>query len=339
MDEFGLGYNFLNPDEQTAYQILYDALVQHRTSCDISRVKRGVDISKVMSTVMGDNPEIIYINKTLLRTMSGIFVKQLSFTGCIPQSQIKKKEQQLESAVNDAVWEIDKTAHNDKEILQGISEYLQRNVVYDYDEYASYMRRNAKAKFPDAHNAYGALVNHKAVCDGFSSAYAIIAKSFGFKCMLAEGKSSFENNGKVDHAWNIVEYEKQFYHIDSTWDANAYAVSNKYSYVYFGLDDDEILLDHDWDYHYTPICKGNKLSYYWSNGLVVQSESQIETIIKREFKKGKSEVRIRISGRINIDGSKYWTDKLPQIMSSAGIYKAFKYMWNEHARCLIIYLN
>ena len=93
------------------------------------------------------------------------------------------------------------------------------------------------------------------------------------------------------------------------------------------------------DYHYTPICKGNKLSYYWSNGLVVQSESQIETIIKREFKKGKSEVRIRISGGINIDGSKYWTDKLPQIMSSAGIYKAFKYMWNEHARCLIIYLN
>jgi len=268
IEAYGLGYKFLNPEEQMAYQILYDALKQHRTSCDISRVKRGVDISKVMSTVMGDNPEIIYFNKTLLRTMSGIFVKQLSFTGCIPQSQIRKKEQQLEDAVNDAVWEIDKNAHNDKEILQGITEFLQRNVVYDYDEYASNVRRNAKAKFPDAHNAYGALVNHKAVCDGFSSAYAIIAKSFVFRCMLAEGKSSFESSGKVNHAWNIVEFENQFYHIDSTWDTNAYAVSKKYSYIYFGLDDDEILLDHDWDYQYTPICNGNKLSYYWSNGLV-----------------------------------------------------------------------
>lgn len=339
MNQLGLGYKYLNSKEQAAYEILFSALSQHETSCDITGIKHGVDILKVMSTVMGDNPEIIYFNKTLLRMSSGMFVKRLSFTGCIPRSQIKKKEKELKDAVNDAVWEIDKIAHNDKEILQGISEYLQRNVVYDYDEYASNTKAIPKLKFPDSHNAYGALVKHKAVCDGFSSAYAIIAKSFGFRNMLVEGKSSFETGKKVDHEWNIVEYENCFYHIDTTWDTNAYAVSKNYSYVYFGLDDNEIALDHEWNYHYTPICNDNKLSYYWSNGLVAQSNSQIENIIKREFKKNKNDIRIRISDSIDIKSNEYWNNVLPEIMGSLRIFQAFKYIWDDNTRCLMIYLN
>lgn len=341
MNQLGLGYLYLNPDEKYAYDSLLRALSNHRTSCDISTVKRTVDILKVMSIVMGDNPNIIYFDKTLLRTMSGLFVKQISFAGCVPSNQAKKKEEQLKKALDDAAWEIDKEAHNDKEILQGITEYLQRNVVYDYDEYSSNMKMIARTKFPDAHNAYGALVNHRAVCDGFSSAYALIAQYFGFRCMLAQGKSSYNRGGKVNHAWNIVEYENKFYHIDTTWDANTYAVSKRYSYIYFGLDDDEIMLDHDWDCHYTPICNANKLSYFWSNGLVAQSESQIESIIVRELKKGKTDVNIRISVEIRIDSNsnQYWIRILPGIMGKAGIMKAFQYIWNEHARCLAIYIN
>lgn len=264
MYDLGLGYLYLNPEEQIAYEVLLDALKKYSTCCDISSVERSVDISKVVSTVLGDHPNIIYFNKTQLRTMSGVFIKQLSFTGCIPKKQIIKKEQQLKAAIEEAVWDIDKNSRSDKEILQGITEYLQRSVRYDYDELSSIMKRSAKVKFPDSHNAYGALVNHKAVCDGFSSAYAAIAQSFGFRCMMVEGKSSHDNSAKVNHAWNIVDYENNFYHIDAAWDANAYEVSKHYSYIYFGQDDDGFLLDHDWDYHYTPKCNANKLSIFTS---------------------------------------------------------------------------
>ena len=166
------------------------------------------------------------------------------------KTQVLQHETKLQKALEDAVWEIDKKARNDKEILMGISEFLQYNVIYDKDELICNSR--GKSKYPESHNAYGALVNHKAVCDGFSNAYALIAQYFGIKCMVVEGKSSYQRNTRVEHAWNIVEYEGEYFHIDATWDTNRYEVIKTYSYDYFGLDDDEISVDHEWDYHKTP---------------------------------------------------------------------------------------
>lgn len=339
MNQLGLGYLHLNPDEKFAYDLIYQTFLNHDSSCDISKVKRNVNTVKIIQTVLGDNPSIVYFNKTLLRTMSGIFGKQMSLAGCLTKIQAIKKEEQLKKALEDAVWQIDKSAHNDREILQGITEYLQKNVLYDYDELNSISR--GRSRFHNSHNAYGALINRKAVCDGFSSAYSLIAQFFGFKTMLVEGKSSYNNTGKVDHAWNIVEYENKFYHIDATWDANTYAVSKKISYSYFGLDDDEISLDHDWDYHYTPICNSNKLSYYWCNGLVAQSESQIESIIVRELRKCNTSIHLRILDSIALpmDADKYWAQLLPIMFGTAGVYRTFKYIWSKHTRCLSVFIE
>lgn len=338
MGNLGLGFSQLDKDEKFAYSILEEALKRQQTSCDISKINRSVDIMHVLTIVLGDNPEIIYFNKTMIRTVRSLFAKQLSFSSCLSKKQTEKVNLELKKALEDAVWEIDKHAKDDKEILRGISEYLQRTVTYDRDELNCAMR--GKSQNFMAHNAYGALVMHKAVCDGFSSAYSLIAQYFGFKCMIVDGKSSYQTNAKVNHAWNIIEFNGKYFHVDSTWDVNTYEVIHEYSYDYFGLDDDEVSVDHDWDYKTTPKCNSNELSYFVSNNLYAQSESQIEEIIYRCFKRGDKVVRIRISASLPLNGDA--ETELRKIISKASsradICRQFNYMWQDSTRCLIIKL-
>ncbi len=334
MQRLGLGFYQLSTNEQYAYELLENALKNYRASCDVSRVNRKVDLMKVLHTVLGDNPKIIYFNKTVIRMMSGLFTKQMNFTGCLGKAQVIKKEAQMQKVLEDAVWLIDKKAKNDREILQGISEYLQENTIYDYDELNYCIK--GKSKHLDSHTAYGALVNNKAVCDGISAAYALIAQYFGIRCMVVEGKSSFNSSSKVDHAWNIVEYDKAFYHVDSTWDTNTYETTKNFSYNYFGLDDDEISFDHDWDYHTTPICNKDKLSYYVHNSLIAKSESQLENIVLSEIRQGKKVIRLKVSLGIPIpeDYTNFYGDMLGQAFGKAGKACQFNYIWNSRTRCL-----
>lgn len=339
MSDFGLGYAYLNRDEQFAYDLFLDALTKRATACDISKVKRNVNLLRVLNTVLGDNPDIIYFNKTTIKTLGSFFGKQMSFVGCLSKRQAEQCDEQLKKALEDAVWEIDKKARDDKEILIGISEFLQQNVIYDMDELNSSYR--GKCESPMSHNAYGALVNHKAVCDGFSSAYALIAQYFGMKCMLVDGRSSYNRSSKIDHSWNIVEYDNAYFHIDSTWDTNTYAAFKTYSYDYFGLDDDEIAVDHEWDISTTPKCNSNKLSYFISNGLYAYSESQIEDIILRQMKCHKNVIQLKVSPGVALAGD--GQEQLEKMMMSAAsrcvMTKPYKYTWQPSTRCLIMIME
>ena len=61
-----LGYQLLNDKEKAAYRIIEDAVRKHSRSCDITRVARDVNLMHVLLAVLGDYPEVIYFNRTLL---------------------------------------------------------------------------------------------------------------------------------------------------------------------------------------------------------------------------------------------------------------------------------
>ena len=78
----------------------------------------------IVLTVLGDNPDIIYFSKSKIRTLTSLFGKQLSFPVCMSKASAMEYESRLKKSLEEAVWEIDKKAKNDRDILQGISEYL-----------------------------------------------------------------------------------------------------------------------------------------------------------------------------------------------------------------------
>lgn len=339
MNEYGLGYVRLNKDEQQAYLLLEDAMKRYATSCDVSKVKGNVNLAKVMRTVLGDNPDIIYFNKTMIKTREHLFGKRLNFTGCMNRRQAAKCEEALRTALEDAVWEIDKRAKNDMEILMGISEFLQKNVRYDTKELKHSPRR--KSRSPMSHNAYGALVEHKAVCDGYAGAFSLIAQYFGMRVMLVEGRSSYNKSSRLDHAWNIIEYRGNYFHIDATWDANTYDNFEAYSYAYFGMTDDEIAVDHDWDVKTTPTCNSEELSYYKSNKLYAYSATQVENIIYSGVKHKRKVIQLKISPSVTFGNNpeKWIEEKILNAASRGGYTSQFRYSWQESTRCLFITLE
>ena len=60
--------------------------------------------------------------------------------------------------------------------------------------------------------AYGALINGKAVCQGYAEAYMMLCSLAGLQCYRAAGMA-----GDWSHLWNIVKLDGKYYHVDVTW--------------------------------------------------------------------------------------------------------------------------
>lgn len=75
-----------------------------------------------------------------------------------------------------------------------------------------------------SHLAYSALINGRAVCDGYTGAYNLFLKLEGIECRAMANDS---------HIWTVAELDGAEYHIDVTWgDQNSYI-----EWDYFGMDE------------------------------------------------------------------------------------------------------
>ncbi len=57
----------------------------------------------------------------------------------------------------------------------------------------------------------GALINRVAVCAGYAAAYRYLMNLAGVYCYTV-------TSHKLNHAWNVVRIDGEYYHVDTTWD-------------------------------------------------------------------------------------------------------------------------
>lgn len=83
----------------------------------------------------------------------------------------------------------------------------------EYDEACAHSSNSGHL----GHSAYGALVQHKSVCDGYSMALTYLLQGVGIESRVITG---FAYTGASDggHAWNVVYQDGDWYEVDSTWD-------------------------------------------------------------------------------------------------------------------------
>ena len=332
----GLGYSYLSKPEKQAYKLVLDAFLVFSNSFNYSNIDRNVDIMKVIQTVLGDNPTVIYFNKTQIQIEQSIMGKKVLLSGAMSKPQVEKMNTALDAETNRVIETIKSslpTRHDDYSLLLKLYEHLQTSVKYDRQE----LLANSKGVSPNpsSHNAYGALVNKMAVCDGFSSAFVLLAHRFGIESMLVIGKSAYESVTLTSHAWNIVEMQDKHYHIDVTWDARGFDNFEEFSYAYFALSDQEAARDHLWDRNSTPACLDNDLSYYVKNNLFAENEEQLNRIIKSAGLKYEEVFRIKLSPKIDMGTNV--GDGLAQMymneIAKPGVQVKTSYGWNDKTRC------
>lgn len=120
------------------------------------------------------------------------------------------------------------TLSNDHDKLRYFHDWLVNNTVY------------LKSDSDYETEADGPLIYKTAICEGYSKAFMYFAQSAGIECVCAIGSA-----GGVDHMWNMVKLDGQWYHVDVTWDDPVRSDGKQVLRDnYFLLSDSEIARDH-----------------------------------------------------------------------------------------------
>ena len=330
----GLGFEYLSPQEQQAYKVMLKAFSSMAASVNCSQINRDVDLMKVMQAVLGDNPAIIYFDKTKIEIEKSILGKEIILMGAYSKPEAEKMGSALDTTVNKIVVAVKARAKSSDEysLLISLYEILQKNIQYDKEEIQANSR--GICNNPASHNAYGAIINKLAVCDGFSSAFALLAGKLGFECMSVVGRSTCAVTVQ-EHAWNIIKIRGKYYHFDVTWDARNYNEFNEFFYAYFAITDEEIMHDHSWNKTATPVCSHNNFSYYLKNRLYANNTEQLNNIMKEFGRKQSTIFRVKLSRSIKLPNNTgdYLVQMALKEVAKPGVQTRASYGWNENTRC------
>ena len=106
----------------------------------------------------------------------------------------------------------------------------------------------------NAHNAYGALIEGQAVCEGYAELYQYLLYLCGMQSHIVTG-----NAGEA-HAWNLVRIDNEYYMCDPTW-----SDQEPESYGFYNVTT-EVLISSGRtfnDYGYSlPLCIATRASYF-----------------------------------------------------------------------------
>ena len=124
----------------------------------------------------------------------------------------KDKETIYEVAVDKALCEaLGKNKGKDMTELQkalALHDWLVINCQYD-----------VTVSRPNAHTAYGAIVEGYAVCDGYAKAYNDLLGRVGVTATIVEGRKPLHlGDNPQPHAWSCVTIDGKKYHVDVTAD-------------------------------------------------------------------------------------------------------------------------
>lgn len=146
-------------------------------------------------------------------------------------------EQQREIVT--AAWEVLKETvtpgMSDYEIAKALHDYIVLHTAYGYP---------SGAEFPTVtYSGYFVLLWGGGVCTDYAMAYQMLMDMAGIPCELVFGKA-----GGADHAWNLVQIDGEWYHVDTTWDDPTPNREGYVRYDYFLKSDAYMGRDHsDWD--------------------------------------------------------------------------------------------
>lgn len=281
------GYTVLKKDNRTAMIEAYERIVQAveamETEIDLTTLSKPLtqdELYTVWTYYRLDYPQHFWLSHNgYTCTVSGTTgeVKVVTATYAMTKNERTTKQAAVERAVdailanvsgNDTLYERERIIHD----------ALCKKVTY-----------NLKAA--RGHDLDGALVDGKAVCEGYSQAFQYLLYRAGVPCGAVVGKKVDGEN----HKWNFVTIGNKSYYIDVTWD-DVEAKDLSVIHSYFNVSEQLLLRDHvvfkEKSY---PLPSFNSMdeNYYKKNGTYITKRSVDE--LGDLLKKGNGTVELYIA--------------------------------------------
>lgn len=142
-----------------------------------------------------------------------------TFTYRMSYKTTAMEEKRFEDALDDTLKGLKLNEMTDYEKVRTIYDFICSKVTYDYSNNA-----DSTTKY----TAYGALVNGRAVCQGYAALFYRMCRESGISARIISGLGKGEK-----HAWNIVKLGHKYYNVDAAWDAG----QSEYAYFLKARDD------------------------------------------------------------------------------------------------------
>ena len=242
---------------------LKQGLLEMKASIDISQYRIPVEtLWEIYPQVVNENPELFFVQGGCVYQMMGGIVSNV-----LPdylwgeevvnelteeqKSQIRQKQTALEQVVNGILAQVDPD-WSDLEKALFLHDYLATHAQYD--------------ETLQIRDAYTILVEGTGVCQAYTLAYRLLLNRVNIT-------SGTVTSTSLNHIWNILLIDGNWYHVDVTWDDPTEDRIGQSQHVYFCLSEDKLKATNNGahtapDFKYSLNVKTDDKTfdnYYWAN--------------------------------------------------------------------------
>ena len=134
--------------------------------------------------------------------------------------------------------------------MHGLSDIEKLQAAHDFIVLtAEYSKETEGSQY----SPYTLLTENKGVCQAYALVLYRMLEMLGFEVQYVPGKV-----GEQLHAWVLVKLDRDWYHIDVTWDDPLPDRKGEVRYQYFLVSDRQLAQDHTWDYASFPAATSEK---------------------------------------------------------------------------------
>ena len=219
-----------------------------------------------------------------------------------------------------------------QQILSGLDDSMSEyeKELYLHDTLAE---RVVYAESNHAHDAYGALVEGVAVCEGYAEALQVLLHRAGIRSFIALGS---DRDTGIPHAWNYVRIDGKWYHTDLTWDDPNETIYH----AYLNMSGSMISEDHIIDpcSYALPSCTSTTAHYFTVNKAKFSASTYTVEGIADLLKKTPWTATLYITDDVNAFFS-WYQNNISLIVSLAGAQDIGSYGATALGREVHIYLK
>lgn len=272
------------------YLAIREGLLKGKTSIDISEYsesKSSKEVFKIIDEIVKGTPEILYYNGAEYWS-NGI----LNLKYSKDRNTILKHSKELELKKIKVIKSVIKNEMTDYEKEKAIHDYIINNSKYDS------INLNNNTLPPESYTAYGILIKGIGVCEGYAKTMKLFMDELGISSEIVTGRGNGEN-----HAWNLVEIDGDYYHVDLTWnDPVMKDNSDVLRYDYFNLTNSEMKKEHSWNTNEYPLGVKTRYNYHAYNNLTVNNYNEFYNKIKESLENNEAKIELKV---LNYDKEKY----------------------------------
>ncbi|MDR1271581.1 MAG: hypothetical protein LBK04_01080 [Clostridiales Family XIII bacterium] len=235
------------------------------------------EFMKLDDIIPGEQVNVKNITTTIKRSNNYYIVDYIKNGKDIPE-KMDEAQQTAERLMQMASEVPHQPGASDYETALKAHDWIVENFEYarDIDEFST------------QNGSFGALVNGRTMCKGYAETMALYLTCYtdtDNEMIVGDAKNAPDAEW-VGHAWNLVNMDGGWYHVDATFDDPEGSTGSASTHFYFGQSDHVMSQDHTWLSASGTPCESGDFLYYRNSGKFVEGWDAFRGMMIAEMKNG-----------------------------------------------------